>query len=77
MEKGHQDTNEYAETEESTVTIHENAQGSVDHNSDPENDTKDPLWRHGIDNKGEKKILRKLDIHILPLVSFLYLLSFL
>ncbi|KAG8767274.1 hypothetical protein FRC15_005797, partial [Serendipita sp. 397] len=37
----------------------------------------DDTWRHGIDTTHEKRILRKLDWHILPLVSLLYLLSFL
>lgn len=34
-------------------------------------------WRVGIDAKHEKRILRKLDVHLLPFVSLLYLLSFL
>jgi hypothetical protein len=77
MEKGHQDAEGYLETEKAAVTMHEKVDGSVEHNSDPENATKDPLWRHGIDKKSEKKLLRKLDLHIIPLVSLLYLLSFL
>jgi hypothetical protein len=32
-------------------------------------------WRHGIDPVHEKRILRKLDLHLLPFVSLLYLLS--
>jgi hypothetical protein len=34
-------------------------------------------WRHGIDSVHEKRVLRKLDLHLLPFVSVLYLLSFL
>lgn len=37
----------------------------------------DESWRDNIDTKHEKRILRKLDIHLLPFVSLLYLLSFL
>lgn len=34
-------------------------------------------WRHGVDAQHEHRILRKLDVHLLPFVSLLYLLSFL
>ncbi|KAG8820813.1 hypothetical protein FRC17_010005 [Serendipita sp. 399] len=48
------------------------------HASDPEAQmASEETWRHGIDLSHEKKILRKLDLHLLPLVSLLYLLSFL
>ena len=76
MEKSHQDGEKCPENVKRTIEIHEKVGGSVDHNSDPENDTKDPSLRHGIDEKHEKRILRKLDIHLLPFVSLLYLLSF-
>lgn len=33
--------------------------------------------QYGIDPKREKSILRRMDIHLLPFVSLLYLLSFL
>jgi hypothetical protein len=71
------DTTPYPENEKEGITTREKGGGSVDHNSDPENATQDPSWRHGIDEKHEKRILRKLDIHLLPFVSLLYLLSFL
>jgi len=45
--------------------------------SDPEAPNDSEEWRHGIDSVHEKRILRKLDIHLLPFVSLLYLLSFL
>lgn len=34
-------------------------------------------WRDGWDDRRERRILRKMDIHLLPFVSLLYLLSFL
>jgi hypothetical protein len=37
----------------------------------------DESWRANIDTQHEKRILRKLDAHLLPFVSLLYLLSFL
>jgi hypothetical protein len=40
-------------------------------------DEKDERWRDGWDDKRERRVLRKMDIHLLPLVSLLYLLSFL
>jgi hypothetical protein len=69
------DAKAYLENEKGTVTIHENAGGSLDRNSD--NVTQDPFCRYGIDEKHEQRILRKLDIRLLPFVSLLYLLSFL
>jgi hypothetical protein len=77
MEKSHQDGDQSPENEKGTIQIQEKVGGSVGHNSDPENSTKGLSWRHGIDEKHEKRILRKLDIHLLPFVSVLYLLSFL
>jgi hypothetical protein len=77
MAEGRPDTEAYPANEKAAVTMHEKAGGSVDHKSDPESATKDPLWKHGIDEKHEKRILLKLDLHLLPFVSLLYLLSFL
>lgn len=34
-------------------------------------------WRDDWDQKKVKRILRKMDVHLLPFVSLLYLLSFL
>jgi hypothetical protein len=75
MAQSHPDAEECAENEKGTVTMHENGSTPVDYNSD--NATQDPFRRYGIDEKHEKRILRKLDIHLLPFVSLLYLLSFL
>jgi hypothetical protein len=77
MEKGHQDSEICSEKEKGVIEMHEKVGSSVEQNPDPENATKDPLWRHGINEKQEKIILRKLDIHLLPTVSLLYFLSFL
>ena len=38
---------------------------------------KDDGWRDGWDDRREQRVLRKMDIHLLPFVSLLYLLSFL
>jgi hypothetical protein len=40
-------------------------------------DEKDEPWRDGWDDRRERRVLRKMDIHLLPFVSLLYLLSFL
>jgi hypothetical protein len=40
-------------------------------------DDKGEGWRNGWDNRREQRVLRKMDIHLLPFVSLLYLLSFL
>ena len=40
-------------------------------------DDKDDHWRDGWDDRREQHVLRKMDIHLLPFVSLLYLLSFL
>jgi hypothetical protein len=77
MAESHPDTEAYPTNEKAAVTMHEKADGSVDHHPDPENATKEQLWRHGIDEHHEKRILLKLDLHLLPFVSLLYLLSFL
>ena len=37
----------------------------------------DESWRDGWDDRREQRVLRKMDIHLLPFVSLLYLLSFL
>ncbi|KIM26839.1 hypothetical protein M408DRAFT_330417 [Serendipita vermifera MAFF 305830] len=59
------------------VTMDEKQRHSHDHSSDPEAATTGDQWRHGVDAAHEKRVLRKLDIHLLPFVSLLYLLSFL
>jgi len=40
-------------------------------------DNNDEHWRDGWDHRREQRVLRKMDIHLLPFVSLLYLLSFL
>ena len=40
-------------------------------------DESDARWRDGWDDARERRVLRKMDIHLLPFVSLLYLLSFL
>jgi len=40
-------------------------------------DDRDVDWRDGWDDRREQRVLRKMDIHLLPFVSLLYLLSFL
>jgi hypothetical protein len=74
MAKSHPEAEEYLENEKGTITTLENGGGPVDHNSD--NATQDTFWRNGIDEKYEKRILRKLDIRLLPFVSLLFFLSF-
>ena len=37
----------------------------------------DESWRDGWDDRREQRVLRKMDVHLLPFVSLLYLLSFL
>jgi hypothetical protein len=71
------DIEEYQEHEKEIVTMHEKRHSPVSHNSDPGIAAQNPSWRRGIDEKQEKRILRKLDIHLLPFISLLYLLSFL
>jgi hypothetical protein len=77
MAESYPDTKLRTENEKGAVANRDKGDDSVDQNFDPENVTRDPTWRHGIDEKHEKRILRKLDIHLLPFVSLLYLLSFL
>ena len=58
--------------------MHEKPGSPVDHHHDPEIYVSQHLFeRHGGDQKREEMILRKLDFHLLPFVSALYLLSFL
>ena len=40
-------------------------------------DAEHQRWRDGWDDKREQRVLRKMDIRLLPFVSLLYLLSFL
>jgi hypothetical protein len=77
MEKDHQDSTICPENEKGATETRDKVVGSVDRHSDSENSTNVRFWRHGMDNEHEKRILRKLDIHLLPLVSVLYLFSFL
>jgi hypothetical protein len=70
--------NENPHTDEKPViNMDEKRDRSLDHASDPEVLKEGDQWRHGIDHVHEKRILRKLDLHLLPFVSLLYLLSFL
>ena len=57
--------------------MHEKPSVSIDHYQDPVIVGQHPFRRHKRDEKYEKRILRKLDFHLLPFVSVLYLLSFL
>jgi hypothetical protein len=63
--------------EKAVVSMDEKRDRSVDLSSDPEALKEGDQWRHGIDTTHEKRILRRLDLHLLPFVSLLYLLSFL
>jgi hypothetical protein len=69
------DAKEHLENEKGTSMIHGNGSHSADHVS--YDVTQDAFCRHGIDEKHEKRILRKLDIRLLPFISLLYLLSYL
>lgn len=53
--------------------MHEIAYGSVNYNSD--NGTHDPFSRHGIDQKHETGILKKIENRIAPFASLFFLLS--
>jgi hypothetical protein len=75
MAQSHPGAEECPENEKGTVTMHENGGVPVDYNSDDA--AQDPFRRYEIDEKHEKRILRKLDTHLLPFVSMLYLLSYL
>jgi hypothetical protein len=59
------------------VTMEEKQDSWLDHSSDPGTLKDGDQRRHGIDPVHEKRILRKLDLYLLPFVSLLYLLSFL
>jgi hypothetical protein len=63
--------------EKPTVTMDEKRDPSLDHLSDPVALNDGDQWRHGIDPVHEKRILRKLDFHLLPFLFLLFLLSFL
>jgi hypothetical protein len=63
--------------EKPTISMDEKRDRSLDQASDPDALKDGDQWRHGIDPVHEKRILRKLDLHLLPFVSLLYLLSFL
>lgn len=63
--------------EKPIVALDEKRRHSPDQASDPEAASGGDQWRHGVDAIHEKRILRKLDWHLLPFVSLLYLLSFL
>jgi hypothetical protein len=70
--------NENLHTDEKlVVTMSEKRDPSVDHLSDPGALRDEDQRRHNIDPVREKRILRKLDLYLLPFVSLLYLLSFL
>jgi hypothetical protein len=73
MAEGHADSKEYLENEKAIVTTHENAVGSLDYDS--ENATPDAFCRHGIDENQEKELMKKIDNHILPFASLLFILS--
>jgi hypothetical protein len=62
--------------EKQAVTMDEKGDLSLD-SSDPGALKDADQWRNGIDPVQEKRILRKLDLYLLPFVSLLYLLSFL
>lgn len=55
--------------EKAHIATHENQDGLPREDDDTE--------ASGIDHKHEKRVLRKMDFHLLPFVSLLYLLSFL
>jgi hypothetical protein len=63
--------------EKPAVSMDEKQDLALDDSSDPGTLKDGDQWRHGIDLVHEKRILRKLDYHLLPFVSLLYLLSFL
>jgi hypothetical protein len=75
--QSHQYVEKYLEGEEGAFEMHEKPGVSVDHYHDPETVVQHPFRRQKRDEKYEKRILRKLDFHLLPFVSVLYLLSFL
>jgi hypothetical protein len=63
--------------EKPAVSVDEKLDRSLDQSSNPDALNDGEKWRHGIDPVHEKRVLRKLDLHLLPFVSLLYLLSFL
>jgi hypothetical protein len=68
--------NENLQTDEKlAVSIDEKQDHSLGHSSDQGALKDGGQWRHGIDHVHEKRILRRLDFHLLPFVSLLYLLS--
>jgi hypothetical protein len=69
----------YHSDEKHAISANEKHDSSIAHASDPEVERGEyqEEWRHGVDTKHEHRILRKLDLHLLPFVSLLYLLSFL
>jgi hypothetical protein len=69
------DSKESLEIEKGSITLYQSKGSSLDYNSG--NAAEDAFCRHGIDEKHEKRILRKLDIRLLPFASLLYLLSYL
>jgi hypothetical protein len=57
------------------VSLDEKQDPVLDDSSDPGTLKDGDQWLHGVDPVHEKRILRKLDLHLLPFVSLLYLLS--
>ena len=61
---------------------HDHGGGALATNHGDERSTKgiddhDESWWVGWDDRRERRVLRNMDIHLLPFVSLLYLLSFL
>jgi hypothetical protein len=77
MAEGPSDLEEYLEHKNEIVSMYKKRHGPVSDNSDLGIASQNPFWKRGIDENQEKEILRKLDIHLLPFISLLYLLSFL
>jgi hypothetical protein len=50
---------------------------SLDYSYNPGTLTDGDQWRRGIEPAHEKRILRRLDFHLLPFLCLLFLLSFL
>ena len=63
----------YHVDEKATVSLNE----KLDRSPEPVPGNEGDQWQHGIDSVHEKRVLRKLDLHLVPFVSLLYLLSFL
>jgi len=63
--------------EKPIVNMDENGGPSLDHSFDPGTPKDGDQWRSDIDPLYEKRILRKLDLHLLPFLCLLFLLSFL